>query len=293
MDYKDTIMNRAQKSLLKVYDMETGEVELLHQFPYVVEAPNWMKDGEHLVYNANGKIYIYNMKTDESTEVYTGQANTCNNDHVLSPDGKKIGVSSGTDGDLVSRIYTVDIETKEVQSIVSEPWSFLHGWSPDGKELAYCAGRMTGENVAWDVYTVPAEGGEEVRLTIAEGLNDGPEYAPDGKKIWFNSVRTGLMQIWNMNTDGSGQTQMTFDENRNSWFPHVSPDGKRVVYLSYHKGDLEPGEHLADLEVEIRTIPAEGGDEKVLLKFFGGQGSINVNSWSPDSKKFAFVTYEK
>ena len=165
--------------------------------------------------------------------------------------------------------------------------SYLHGWSPDGKQLAYCAER----NGNFDVYVIPALGGEEKRLTTAEGLDDGPEYSPCGQYIWFNSVRTGLMQVWRMKADGSEQTQMTFDETRNSWFPHISPDGKQIVFITYTKGDLEPGQHLANKNVELRLMPAEGGEPKTLVKLFGGQGTINVNSWAPDSKRFAFVSY--
>ena len=165
--------------------------------------------------------------------------------------------------------------------------SYLHGWSPDGKELAYCAAR----NGNFDVYVIPVEGGEERRLTTAEGLDDGPEYSPDGQYIWFNSVRTGLMQVWRMRVDGSEQTQMTFDENRNSWFPHVSPDGKQVIFIAYRKGDLEPGQHLANKNVELRLMPAAGGEPKTVVKLFGGQGTINVNSWAPDSRRLAFVSY--
>jgi len=165
--------------------------------------------------------------------------------------------------------------------------SYLHGITPDGKWLAYCAGR----NNNMDVYVIPTAGGEEVRLTTAEGLDDGPEYSPDGKHIWFNSVRTGLMQVWRMNADGTEQVQMTRDES-NSWFPHVSPDGTKVVYITYMKGDVDPGAHPANKNVEIRMIPASGGEYKILIKLFGGQGSFNVNSWAPDSKRFAFVSYE-
>ena len=186
----------------------------------------------------------------------------------------------GTKEDYKSRIYTLPITGGTPRLITPMAPSYLHGWSPDGKELAYCAER----NGNYDVYTIPAEGGEETRLTTAEGLDDGPEYSPCGQYIWFNSVRTGLMQVWRMKADGSEQTQMTFDETRNSWFPHISPDGKSVVFITYYKGDLEPGEHLANKNVELRLMPANGGEPKTLLKLFGGQGTINVNSWAPDSK---------
>ena len=165
--------------------------------------------------------------------------------------------------------------------------SYLHGWSPDGRQLAYCADRKGN----YDIYVIPVEGGEERQLTTAEGLDDGPEYSPCGEYIWFNSVRTGLMQVWRMKKDGSEQTQMTFDETRNSWFPHVSPDGKSVIFITYYKGDVEPGQHLPNKNVELRIMPATGGKPKTLVKLFGGQGTINVNSWAPDSKRIAFVSY--
>ena len=99
------------------------------------------------------------------------------------------------------------------------------------------------------------------------------------------------MQLWRMKADGSEQEQMTFDEDRNAWFGHVSPDGKQVVYITYKKGDLEPNQHLANKNVELRLMPASGGTPKTIVQLFGGQGTINVNSWSPDSKRFAFVSY--
>jgi Tol biopolymer transport system component len=206
---------------------------------------------------------------------------------VISFDGKIIAISHGTKEDGKSRVYTLPVTGGTPHLVTPMGTSYLHGMSPDNKYLAYCAER----NGNFDVYIIPFEGGEEIRLTTAEGLDDGPEYAADGKRIWFNSVRTGLMQVWYMNADGSGQTQMTFDETRNSWFPHISPDGKLIVYISYQKDDVNPGSHPADKNVELRLMPAGGGESKTIIKLFGGQGTINVNSWSPDSKRFAFVSY--
>ena len=168
--------------------------------------------------------------------------------------------------------------------------SYLHGWSPDGAELAYCAFREHGGRREVDIYAIPAAGGEEVRLTDG-GFNDGPEYSPDGRHIWFNSTRSGLMQIWRMNRDGSEPTRMTFTE-RNNWFGHVSPDGRRVAYLSYGRDDLEPAEHLPNMPVELWIMNADGSQPRRLASFFGGQGSVNVNSWAADSRHLAFVSYE-
>lgn len=292
MEFEQTYRNRAQNCTLNIYDLATRTVTPLASFTHVIEAPMWSKDGKALLYNSEGLVYRYDLADGSISTVNTGPVKYCNNDHVLSPDGGRIAVSGNVEDTIESKIYIVDMATGETKEVVSTPWSYLHGWSPDGSTLAYCAGRMVGEEMPWDVYVCPAEGGPETRLTTAPGLNDGCEFSSDGKTIWFNSVRSGLMQAWKMNADGSEQTQMTFDEDRNSWFPHISPDLTKVVYLAYRKGDLEPGQHLPDLNVEIRMIPAGGGKPETLLELFGGQGSINVNSWSPDSSKFAFVTYE-
>ena len=275
-------------SVLEVGDATTGERTVVKEFPYLIEAPNWTVDGQWLIYNSGGQLYKLSPdQPGEPQRIESGYATRCNNDHVLSADGQRIAISHGTKEDGRSRIYTLPISGGTPQLVTPMAPSYLHGWSPDGKQLAYCAERKGN----YDVYVIPADGGEEQRLTTAEGLDDGPEYAPDGKHIWFNSVRSGLMQVWRMKADGSEQTQMTFDETRNAWFPHVSPDGKQVVFITYYKGDLEPGQHLANKNVELRIMSAEGGESRLLVKLFGGQGTINVNSWAPDSRRFAFVSY--
>lgn len=275
-------------SILETVDVNTAQRTIVKEFPYLIEAPNWTPDGKWLIYNSGGKLYKISPETpDQSIEINTGFAVNCNNDHVLSADGKHIAISHGTKEDGQSRIYTLPIDGGTPTLITPLTPSYLHGWSPDKKYLAYCADRKGN----YDIYIIPAEGGEEIRLTHAEGLDDGPEYSPDGKYIWFNSVRSGLMQIWRMKADGSEQTQMTFDQTRNAWFPHPSPDGKQVVFLTYYKGDLNPDQHLANKNVELRIIPASGGEPQTLVKLFGGQGTINVHSWAPDSKRLAFVSY--
>ena len=276
-------------STLEISDLD-GNCSVVKVFPYRIEAPNWTPDGKWLVYNSSGKMYKISPESpDEPIEINTGFARGCNNDHVISFDGKMIAISHGTKEDGQSRIYTLPMEGSETPRLITPlAPSYLHGISPDNAYLAYCANRKDN----YDIYVIPFEGGEEIRLTTAEGLDDGPEYSPDGKYIWFNSVRSGLMQIWRMKTDGSEQTQMTFDETRNSWFPHVSPDGKQVVFITYTKGDVSPGSHPLNKNVELRLMSTNGGDAKTLVKLFGGQGTINVNSWAPDSKRFAFVRYE-
>lgn len=280
-------------SVLQTYDVTTGERKVLRRFDEHIEAPNWGMDGTFLVYNSQGHIFRYDLQSGESAQIDTGICTRCNNDHVLSFDGKWIGISSGVDGDGASRVWTVPLTGGQPKQITPLKPSYLHGISPDGKILAYCAER----NGNFDVYTRSADGtGEETRLTTAEGLDDGPEFSPCGTYIWFNSVRSGLMQAFRMKADGSEQTQMT-DDDRNNWFPHVSPDGKQVVFVSYYKDDVAPGDHPANKNICIRRMSAEGGPIETLIATDpekgekGGQGTMNVNSWSPDSRKFAFVTY--
>ena len=285
--YADPWYRDDDESILEMYDLRTGASQTVRAFDHVIEAPNWSKDGRFLYYNSNGRIMRLKLETLEETEVQSDFVDNCNNDHVLSPDGTMIAVSHGTWEDHESRIYTLPLTGGVPRLVTPMAPSYLHGWSPDGKTLAYCARRGT----EYDVYTIPAEGGRETRLTDAPGLNDGPEYDPSGEYIWFNSVRTGLMQAWRMRKDGSEQTQMTFDENWNTWFPHVSPDGQKVVMIAYRKGDLKPGEHVPHKHVELRLMNADGSGLRTLVRLFGGQGTINVNSWAPDSQRFAYVRY--
>lgn len=279
-------MDRKQECKLEIMEIGTGDRKVLGSFNQVIEAPNWTKDGKALIYNKEGLIYRFDLETLESSLIDTGFANQCNNDHVLSADGKLLAISHYDNEIAASKIYILPIEGGVPECVTQKGPSYLHGWSPDGQELAYCAER----DGVYDVYTIPAEGGIEKRLTFTPGLDDGPEYDPKGEKLWFNSSRSGLMQIWSMNRDGSDQRQITRLE-RNCWFPHVSPEGERVVYLTYRLNELKPEEHLPDKNVELRIMDIDGKNDRVLAEFMGGQGTINVNSWSPDGKYIAFVTY--
>ncbi|MBK8048017.1 MAG: TolB family protein [Anaerolineales bacterium] len=280
------IAQRDTYSILETVDVETGDRTVLQEFDYVIEAPNWTRDGRLLVYNSRGRLYTYELTTGAIQELNTGFAIDCNNDHVLSADNTQIAVSHFTYEDATSRIYIIPFTGGSPRLVTADGPSYLHGWSPDGRRLAYCAAR--GDQ--YDIYTIAAEGGPETQLTDLPGLDDGPEYSPDGRHIWFNSTRTGLMQIWRMEPDGANPTQMV-QEDANCWFPHVSPDGRQVVYIAYGKDDVAPGDHPANKHVEIRLVSSGGGKSKLVAKLFGGQGTINVNSWSPDNRTIAFVSY--
>jgi Tol biopolymer transport system component len=283
---RSLLAKRDSYSMLEFVDVQTGERTVLEEFDCVIEAPNWTRDGKTLVYNNRGKMFTYELATGEVKEINTGFAMDCNNDHVLSPDDRQLAISHFTNEDAVSRIYTLPSIGGTPVLVTEKGPSYLHGWSPDGERIAYCAER----DGQYDIYTIPAKGGAETQLTDEPGLDDGPEYSPDGKHIWFNSMRTGLMQIWRMDVDGSRQIQMV-REDANCWFPHVSPDGQWVAYIAYGKDDVEAGDHPPNRHVEIRLVPAEGGASKTIVKLFGGQGTMNVNSWAPDSRRLAFVSY--
>jgi len=271
------------ESRLEILTLATGGREVVHTARARFEAPNWSRDGKSLVFNQDGRIHVLPLDERRPRLLDTGSATRCNNDHGLSPDGTWLAIShSPQDSSL---IFVLPSSGGEPRLVTPKGPSYWHGWSPDGKTLAYCAERG-GE---YDVYTIPVAGGEETRLTTAPGLDDGPDYAPDGR-IWWNSVRTGVMKIWRMDPDGGNQTQMTRNEEYADWFPHPSPDGRHVVFLSY---DRSVEGHPPDKDVVLRLMPLEGGEPRVVARLLGGQGTINVPSWSPDSSRFAFVSYRR
>jgi dipeptidyl aminopeptidase/acylaminoacyl peptidase len=276
-------------SLLEILDVETGMRRILYRSDEPFEAPNWTTDGRALIYNTSGRgegrgrLVRFDLETHERTPIDTGPDIRNNNDHVLSFDGTMLGISGARSGQ--SAVFTVPVGGGVPKRITPLTPSYLHGWSPDGKMLVYTAGR----NNEWDIYAIASDGsGTEVRLTAQPGLDDGPEYSPDGRFIYFNSVRSGTMQIWRMKPDGGDPEQLTNDE-WNNWFPHVSPDGRSVAFISFPK-EVDPSDHPYYKRVLLRLMPADGGPPRVLAYVHGGQGTINVPSWSPDGHLIAFVS---
>lgn len=279
---KAKVGDRVIESTLEIVSVETGERRIVHRERSHFEAPNWSRDGSYLLFNGGGRLFTISVAGGEPKQLDTGFATRCNNDHGFSPDGKWLAISDQTEGE--SRIYVLPSEGGTPRLVTPLAPSYWHGWSPDGRTLAYCAAR--GGN--YDVYTIPVEGGAEQRLTNAAGLDDGPDYSPDGRTIYFNSERSGLMKIWRMNADGSQQEPVTIDLDYADWFPHPSPDGKLLVFLSY---DRSVQGHPANKDVCLRIMDLPDGKPRILARLFGGQGTINVPSWSPDSRSLAFVSY--
>ena len=275
------------KSLLSIFDINTGVSETVLSVDYHIEAPNWTPDGAALIVNGGGQLYQVPLEAPELVPIDTGFATKLNNDHGVSPDGARLVISdsSRTDG---SCIYTLPIGGGAPQRVTENVPSYWHGWSPDGSTLTYTARRGD----TFQIYTCPVEGGSEEQITFGFDHCDGPDFSPDGEWIWFNGESSaGNVQLWRVRVDGSGLQQMTNDQRVN-WFPHPSPDGHQVVYLAYEPGTLG---HPANRRVELRVISVDGGataKPKVLISFVGGQGTINVPSWAPDAHRFAYMHYE-
>lgn len=273
-------------SELVILNVSTGEERSILRQNRHIEAPNWSREGDYLLINSGGLLEKIDLHGKSLGLLHEGIISTVNNDHGLSFDGKTIVFSKNEKG-LGSRIYTLPKTGGNPKLITPAYPSYWHGISPDGNFLVYCAQR----DGKWDVYRIPTEGGEEVRLTTEEGLDDGPEYSYDGKWIFFNSHRTGRMQLYRMKPDGSEQEQLTFDELDN-WFPHPSPDNQKLVYIAYLED--QKGSHPFGKDVKLRIFDLKTRDSKDLTSvFFGGQGTINVHSWSPDGQWIAYVRYAK
>jgi TolB protein len=270
---------------LEVLDLATGLRRTIYHVNDSLQAPNWTRDSKALIYNRNGRLYRFDLKTLVSTEINTDFAIRNNNDHVLSFDGKMLAISHHVSEEQnQSNVFTMPVTGGKPKRVTKVGPSYLHSWSPDKKWLIFTGGR----NNEFDIYKIPVAGGDEVNLTKSPGLDDGPEYTPDGKYIYFNSTRSGLMQIWRMKPDGSQPERVTNDEF-NDWFPHISPDGKWIVFISFLQ-DVRPEDHPFYKHVYIRLMPITGGPAKVVAYLYGGQGTINVPSWSPDGKRVAFVS---
>ncbi|MBC8009158.1 MAG: TolB family protein [Burkholderiales bacterium] len=280
-------------SELELLNPESGYARVIWRQEGELQAPNWAPDGRSIDCNRAGRILRLDLATGTMATVDTGLADRNNNDHVRSPDSALIGLSHHTgEAGGGSRVFVVPTGGGEPRLVTTQGLSYLHGWSPDGSRLIYTAKRPE-TGTALNIYRIPVEGGAEERLSDGPGLDDGSEYSPDGRWIYFNSNRSGVMKIWRMRPDGSGVEQVTHDEF-NDWFPHVSPDGRRMAFISYLP-EVPAGDHPFYKQVYLRICELEDDTARVeaprvVAYVHGGQGSFNVPCWSPDGRVLAFVS---
>jgi Tol biopolymer transport system component len=285
------------RSKVVVHDLDRKTSRVVHEADSVWEAPNWSRDGKFLLANSGGRLYRIAVDGGAPPEpLALDPSLRCNNDHDYSPDGKRLAISASSPSSRQSQVYVANADGSDVRLIVAAAPSYFHGWSPDGKYLSFVANR---DGKQYDLYRVPAGGGEEQRLTSDPANDDGTDYSPDGKWIYFNSERGGGWNIWRMPAEGAGPgdklAERVTNDAREDWFPHPSPDGKSLLFLSFPPGTQ--GHNDRRLPIQLRLIPLPGDSiasvrPQVVTEFTGGQGTINVNSWAPDSRRFAYVTYE-
>lgn len=287
------------RSRVYIYDLRDHSSHLVYAADSVWEAPNWSPDGKYLILNSGGGIYKFVLKPDGTAErqkLAIPDKYRCNNDKAISPDGKKLGFSANIAPAKGSQVFLADADGKNVKLMVSPSPSYFHGWSPDSRTMAFVAQRNGSGQ--FDIYSIPAAGGAERQLDADIHHDDGPDYSPDGKWIYINSARSGKEAIWRFPATGAGphdaKAEMVVSDGLEDWFPHISPDGKKMVYIGYPAGT--PTHDPRNVPIVFKLVAIQGdkvsGARKTVVNATGGQGSFNVNSWAPDSMRFAYVTYQ-
>jgi len=287
------------RSRLYIYDLGAGLSHLVYTADSIWEALNWSPDGSYLILNSEGTIYKFVLKQDGTAEpqrLAIPAEYSCNNDKAISPDGKSLGFSANVLPNRGSQVFLADANGTNVKRMVATSPSFFHGWSPDNKTMAFVAQRNGSGQ--YDIYSIPAAGGTELQLDTNLHHDDGPDYSPDGKWIYINSERSGKEAIWRFPATGAGpnddKATMVVSDGLEDWFPHISPDGKKMLYIAYPTGT--PTHDPRNVPIALKLVVIQHGmvnaSQKTLVQGTGGQGSLNVNSWAPDSMRFAYVTYE-
>lgn len=246
-------------------------------------APNWSRDGKSIVFTRGGQIDTIPAEGGAAQPIDVGGLVSCSGSHGFSPDGKWFALSCATPDRTDRQVFIIPASGGKPRQLTKNT-GYFHSWSPDGKTIVYTRGTKAGLTI----YTMPVEGGPETAISRGTGVDDDPDYSPDGKYIYFNSDRWGGMQIARMRPDGSDVEQVTFDNHRN-WTPHPSPDGKSIVFLSY---DPSVTTHAANRDIALRILSTSDGKIRTLVNLVGGDGTMNVANWSPDSKSIAFVSYQ-
>lgn len=287
------------RSRLFIYDLRTAKSTLVYTADAIWEAPNWSPDGKYLISNSGNTIHKLVLQADGTAKperLSIPDEYRCNNDKAISPDGKLLGFSATLAPAKGSNVFVANADGTNIRQLTTESPSYFHGWSPDSKTMAFVAYRNGQKQ--FDVWSVPTAGGPEKQLDADTHHDDGPDYSPDGKWIYVNSDRSGREAVWRFPAEGAGpgdaKAEKVVDDGLEDWFPHISPDGRKMVYIGYPAGTPTHGPRTVHVEVKLVPVTAGriGTSPKLLEGFTGGQGSLNVNSWAPDSQRFAYVSYE-
>lgn len=287
------------RSRISIFDLRDGSTKVVYSADAVWEAPSWSPDGKYLIANSGGAIYRLPLQADSTAtpvKIALGDQYRCNNDKAVSPDGKLLGFSATVAPVKGSNVYLADADGSNVRQMTTQTPSYFHGWSPDSKTMAFVAQRNGSGQ--FDIYSIPTGGGPERQLVADTHHDDGPDYSPDGKWIYINSDRSGEESVWRFPASGAGpndrKAEKVLSDGAEDWFPHLSPDGKQLVYIAYPAGTPTHNSRLLHVEVKLASIHGDTVEKttRLLTSFTGGQGSLNVSSWAPDSQRFAFVSYE-
>lgn len=271
-------------STLQTIDAVSGKATVVLTEPGRFMAPNWSRDGKSLYFTRDGRIATIPVSGGTPKLLDVGNLIGCSGSHGFSPDGKWFALTCASTDLADRRVYIVPA-TGGTPRMLTENTAWFHSWSPDGKTILFTRG---GPHGSGNFFAISVDGGPEIPLTSGTGLNDDPDYSPDGKYIYFNTDRWGGMQLGRMSPDGSQVEQVTFDEFKN-WTPHPSPDGKWIVFLSY---DPSVTTHAANKDIALRILSTSDNKIRTVAHIIGGDGSMNVANWSPDSKSFAVVGYQ-
>ena len=283
------VLRTGQRTEIWIGDVE-GEARRVHVDDAVLfEAPNWAPDGDALLLNGDG--LLWRLELDEGAApqpVAIEDLPPINNDHVIDAERGLIYLSAN-DGHIHVAPLTGGAATRVTSA--EDRFHFLHGVSPDGATLAFVE-LTVGDWGAGRLATIASSGGDTTYPDAGTRHLDGPEYSPDGRLIYCNTeeyaTAPGHAQLARLPA-GGGRFERLVTSDTVDWFPHLSPDGSWATYITFPAGTEG---HPADLDVEVRLVRTADWTEVVArFPLPGGQGTLNVNSWAPDSRRFAFVSY--
>lgn len=288
MVYKGNLEIKMQ-SFIEYIDIKSGSITPLLSSNTRMSAPTWFPDGQTLLSNVYGRIHQFS-KADQMLKLVDTQflgGTFC--DYGLSPDGSQLALTNSDDYHN-ARIYIREMQNGAVRVAVNQSPSWFHGWSRDGRYIIYTCIRK--EKWAIGQIAVEGDGKEQILLQsdkFTSKMLDGPEFSPDGRYFWFNSDKSGTMQIWRKELGTDISEQMTDDDDAN-YFPHPSPDGTHVCFLKKNRAESNWSQ---DGLVELWLLSLNGSPPKHLRTVFGGLGTLNVPSWSPTGDGFAYARYSQ